>query len=121
MPDNQNDLLAEVLEKMIDCQMSNTQALTGLKSAVDDSNKNSKAILGHFSNGFRSEIKSHITDESAKQNDQQTKILECLKEVKKEIQTFKSVGFWIKVILGFITALGVISAAIIKIVDVVNP
>lgn len=119
MADRQTTLLAEVLEKMIDCQMSSTQALTSLKSTIDESAAYSKEVSAHFKNGFRSEIKGHITSELEKTLNRQKEILSELESIKKTIESFKTVTFWAKVALGFITGIGIIAAAVMKILTMI--
>lgn len=121
MPDSQTELLSEILEKMIDCQMANTQALTSLKSIVDENNNKVKIISAHFTNGFRSEIKEHITKEIKKHVTSEECMIGLLKDLKKEVMAFKTLGFWFKVIVSFVVAFGALAVAIVKILDVIEP
>lgn len=118
MPDRQSDLLPEVLEKMIDCQISNTTALTALKDIVDESNDRVKDVSAHFTNGFRSEIKAHISNELKKIEKNDEQIITLLEAVLKEIKNVKSWGFWAKIFAAFVVGVGGIAAAVIKIIDV---
>lgn len=119
MADRQTTLLTEILEKMIDCQMSSTQALTSLKSTIDETAAYSKEISAHFKNGFRSEIKGHVTSEIDKTLNKQKEILAELESIRKTIESFKSITFWAKVGLGFLTAIGAITAVVLKILTMI--
>ncbi len=60
--DNANalHLISDILDKLIDTQQSTSEANIGLKSSVDDAVEVLENIRGHFTNGFRSELKGHI-------------------------------------------------------------
>lgn len=129
MPETQQTvLLTDILEKMIDCQIANTQAMTAIKSTTDDLMDKCDEIAGHFTNGFRSEIKEHVTQELKKITDSNTKTAVLISEIEKEIQSlkteikeFKTAPFWSKVVLGLVGAIGAIAAAVYMIVDAMKP
>lgn len=169
-------VISEVVEKVISLQSSATEALTTLKTTIDSQTKNTqdavdmmidqaqtiqlikqnltqqseiiKEIAGYFHNGFKQEIKEHVSEE-AKEHDHcgecQGNIVETISEIieehhqfavvmddhlkevdlhldsvkdsmdehiadlKEEIIKFRSFGFWAKIIIGLITALGAIA------------
>jgi polyhydroxyalkanoate synthesis regulator phasin len=128
MPDDKNSalgLISEILDKMIDMQQASTEAMTGLKSAVEDSARNLQEINDHFKNGFRSEIKHHITDELTKRDKPVTDLKEEITELKVTVQDFRELmskpGYWVKLILTTIvataTAIGGIVALIFKLMS----
>ena len=50
-------LVSEVMEKMIDSQISNTQALTSLRNKTEQAEERIKSVETFFVNGFRGDIK----------------------------------------------------------------
>ncbi len=115
MPDN-SDLISEVLEKMIDSQISNTQALTALKSTLDENNDRLKSIDGFFRNGFRQDLRtlvSELEDIQEGQNNLGSKIgsvEDSLRDVKEQNK------LWVKVV-ATIAGLGAIAALIAKFIS----
>jgi len=51
------DIVSQVLEKMIDSQITNTEALVSLKHSADESAQQIKGVSSFFSNGFREDIR----------------------------------------------------------------
>jgi len=66
-------------------------------------------------------ITKEISDKRSEHVVIQENIHNKLTEILENVKTFKTVGFWSKIILGFITAIGIVSAAVIKIVDLIRP
>jgi len=67
---NESNSFELLLDKLIETQVHGANATTGLQSAVQSTNEHLKEvhriledINKHFSNGFRKEIKDHITTE----------------------------------------------------------
>lgn len=67
--DDSLEILSEVLDKLIETQVQNAQVTSELKNAVEDNNQELRElhtmlvkINAHFSNGFRSELKTAILD-----------------------------------------------------------
>lgn len=63
------EILSEVLDKLIDTQIQNAQVTSELKGAVEDNNQELRElqillskINAHFSNGFRHELKTAISE-----------------------------------------------------------
>jgi DNA anti-recombination protein RmuC len=133
MADDKNNsalgLISEILDKMIDMQQASTEAMTSLKSAVEDSARNLQEINDRFKNGFRSELKQHITRELREKSVDATKLLESLQEniveMKTTVKEFHDLmskpGYWVKLILTTVaataTAIGGIVALIFKLMS----
>lgn len=117
-PDSQNDAMFDVLEKMIDSQISNTESLTSFNQILHDCKEKVNEIEDHFTNGFRSELKDYIRTELNKQQLAfQAAINVAVADITKVILEFKRISFWIKIIFGGVVAIGSIAVAIEKIVD----
>ena len=127
MPPSDNHLIAEILEKMIDSQISNTEALTSLKDSVDKLNFVTLDINDHFKNGFRSEIKEHVTkqinyvlDKSKTAHSEQQLLEEniCsrMEQLILEVRSFKKIGFWVKTFGALLGSMAVVVAAIAGII-----
>ncbi len=113
------ELYSEILEKMIDSQIKHTEALTSLESCSDEvinlvaENKESvQEIKAYFTNGFRAEIKRHVTKET---DELKVKIDEMAIKVNKVHSMLTKPTFWIKLLTSIIIAIGAISAAIVAI------
>jgi len=119
--DDVSRLWSDVVEKMIDSQISNTEAATSLRDSINEMNAMLSEIRTHFSNGFRAEIKEHITE----CNEENEKLLKNLvaqnKEIQEEIKSFKKFGFWVRVGGGFIAAIAMIAVAVNAIVQRMGP
>ncbi len=135
-------LLSEITTRMIESQISNTDAISRLNSATEDGNDSLKEICGkldgidsHFSNGFRSEIKNHITSEADEVKEaliaaskKELKIqaetsdifIENTKAIMKKLDKFldfvKNPWSWIKIIAALMTGMAGLIATIISIV-----
>jgi aspartokinase len=62
------NLLSDVIEKVIDAEVASTTALSALKGTVDQlielarqNAENIRVVEEHFKNGFKSEIKNHVS------------------------------------------------------------
>ncbi len=113
----EDSLVSEVLEKMIDSQIANTQALTTLKDSIDQLNSSTSEIKSHFTNGFRADIKKHVTEEFETTHEISANTLAKLNELINEVKHFRSVGFWFKTIGGFIAALAAVAVALAAILS----
>ena len=66
MNNNQKDfinILSEILKKFIEIQESNTKSISAMQEPIKNNSNLLKEINAHFTNGFRSDIKKHVTDE----------------------------------------------------------
>lgn len=133
--------ISEVIEKMVDSQISNTQALTSLKESINHTYEKLQRIEGFFNNGFRTNI-SYIkvnVDEAIKKIEEINKSIasieknqsiEVLSEkleqlnrkvednqqaLKESIESYKKTSFWVKPIVGLITAFCAVIASIMGI------
>jgi len=133
-------LLSEITTRMIESQISNTDAISRLNSSTEDGNDSLKEICGkldgidsHFSNGFRSEIKNHITAEADKvketlllaskrelkiQAETNEDVIENTEEIMNKLNKFldfvKNPWSWIKIIAAILTAILAGIATIMK-------
>jgi len=128
MPNDALVIISDILDKMIDNQKSMTEASVSLKSTVQDTNEILDDIRVHFTNGFRLEIKDHITKEldeqfekDFKQQEDMSKSLQKI-DLKLDIlvDTLTKPWFWIKLVGTVVVSLGVIIAATSKILQYVN-
>ncbi len=114
-----NDFISEVLEKMIDSQIANTQALTALKSTLDENNERLKDIDSFFRNGFRQDIKQLVSESQdstdvCKEGHDKTKTkLNSVEDSLREIKDQNKV--WARVVAA-IVAFAAIAAAVVKII-----
>jgi len=118
--DGSIEFLSEVLDKLIETQVQNAQATSDLKHAVEDNNKHLAELQrqiaevnGHFSNGFRTELKEHMTKELEERasvaNEKSEKILKTINNFTSAIQSPKS---WISAFLFIATLFGSIAAIV---------
>lgn len=138
-------LISDILDKLIDTQQNNAEASASLKSAVFESNKILYDIRAHFTNGFRSEIKKHITSEieefsqsiisdirensrvaiecSKANQTKQDRALESIQDISLKMNTLMDTlnkpWFWIKLVGTVVVALGVIIGAVSKLLQYV--
>ncbi len=97
----EHDLYSELIEKMIDIQIGNAHDMSELKKSIsnlEQSDKKLDEIQDQFSNGFRSEIKEHITKEVAS-------LSTISKDLDKIKQTLTRPWFWIKLFGGIMSGL----------------
>lgn len=115
------ELLSEILDKMIDAQVQNAQVTTDLKNAVEENNRNLKElhdtlvkVNSHFSNGFRQELKTAISD-AAEQIETQghaesKKILDTLTDFTSALKNPKSwIGAFLLIASIFATIAGIVT------------
>lgn len=127
MVDENFSWLSDVMEKMIDSQIANTQALTSLKDSLENTTERMKAVEAFFANGFRSDIKKiiyEVRDSSKELQEAHKKLGEIVmtneelktqnNELMVEVVSYKKVGFWMKAIFGFILTLAAIIAGIVQ-------
>lgn len=139
MEKSQSEILfTDALEKMIDSQIANTEALTALKVHSEETNRHLSKMLDLFSNGFRTDIKMLLLDNN-KNDERFTAILDkmeghklearkgveaYLKEMKEElaerIDTYKRVGFWIKTISCIVGGIAAVVGGILGILKVMG-
>lgn len=134
-------LISEILDKLIDTQSTSAQATSQMRDALQQSNRLLEDINRHFSNGFKTEIKGHITKEvdtlasdldksiaglndRVKNTEEEqaayaiatAKTLdEILKVVKELKDTLERPWFWVKIIAAILGSLAVITAGLLKV------
>ena len=117
---DEGQLFAEVLEKMIELQVRHTEDLTLIKRDASETKKIQSEIQdqvkqtcdhmfdefskvnSHFSNGFRSEIKKHVSDKLSPINDRMETIEGDIGKIK---DTLTKPWFWVKLIGGITSGL----------------
>lgn len=129
-------LISDILDRLIDTQSASAQSVSQMRDSVQQLTAAITALNQHFHNGFRSELKEHVTheikqlderrekgfaalhtqvakwQESAQQQKQTAdETLEVLKELADSL---KKPWFWIKVIGGILGSIAVIIAGILK-------
>ena len=149
MPPKEEDsgalhLISDILDKLIDTQQSNAESNTALKNIVVEAVREIAQMKSHFTNGFKSELKKYITDESEKQTeiliqsiDEQPhlQILQRITEIEAQIKqidenvrknydniisvaaTQKSLWHWVTHVGIVIVGVGTVIAALIKIIQ----
>ena len=107
------NLFTDVLEKMIDAQSKSTTDMELIKKAIQDIEENQSKIHAMFSNGFRSEIKEHVTKASIEVKQNQNNIAKEIELIRKNLT---SPMFWVKligtVLVGF-TAITAVAGRIV--------
>ena len=83
-------VIYDLLDKLIDSQISNTIMLTTLLNAVKLNQEELKEINDHFSNGFRSELKDHITEEQERSQEVIDSILAIIQLHSKILDVLKA-------------------------------
>lgn len=118
---NNNDgpveFLAEMLEKLVDAQLTQTDKISSMKENISVSREDLNYIKSQFTNGFRSEIKNHITSTIKDQNDKEIKGLEAkmdkliqrVDEGHRKIDVFRRPRFWIKILASLLVAIATIT------------
>lgn len=94
-PNQALQMINGVFEKLIDSEITNAQALAQLKSVIDqqiaaikDNNELIRQVLSQFQNGFKKEIKDHITKEITENNEQYQDGLDRVLNLIVEHQTY---------------------------------
>jgi len=133
--DNNSKLISDVLEKMIDSQVSNTHALTSLQGTMETVNDRLQNVEHFFTNGFRDDIKMLVNSANLNKEEQlslirvitaldkrqqqcpllheqakQSLIQECDK-LGYKVDSYKKFGFWFKVVAGFVASISIIAAS----------
>lgn len=106
--DKQLEIVSDILDKMIDLQSQNVQHLSTLSSSIHEITAHVKETNYRFTNGFRSEIKDHVSQEAnniVHEMQETRKIIEeNNKNFRELINTIKSPKVWIQLLIGFIIA-----------------
>ncbi|KKL55514.1 hypothetical protein LCGC14_2254670 [marine sediment metagenome] len=121
------ELLAEILDKLIETQVQNAQVTADLKNAVEDNNRHLKElhelltkVNEYFSNGFRQELKYSITEAvqhinhnvEAKSKQAETESHKILKAVTDFTQALKSPKSWIGAFLLLASIFGAVAGIV---------
>ena len=103
------EFLTELLEKLVDAQLAQSDNMSALKGHVSTCCEDIKWVKSQFTNGFRSEIKTHITQTAKDQNDvceeiaqKIDTIIEETKSVNEKVQIYTKPSFWAKVIIAIL-------------------
>lgn len=121
------ELLSDVMENLIEANRSNSQSVSEMKPLVHDTKEIALEILRKFQNGFRQEMKNHISlevktqadtirasiAELSKQLDEQKKIIEANGvEIRYFRNTIRKPQFWIKLITALMLAIAALVTTI---------
>jgi len=135
--DKGSDLPTEVFEKLIDSQIENTRSLTSLTETVKSVACRLQDIERFFTNGFRSDIKQLLSEVDTLK-DQTKKTSEMLdhmedtyderfrkrqtqyQSITDKIESYKKIGFWFKVVAGFIGAIALIVGSILAVAKILG-
>lgn len=115
---------------MIDENIKNAEALSALRSAISEQRDDIDKILDEFHNGFRSDIKSHVTEETKRAieslYDKIKSMMESEEDKKKRkihykkvndfIDTCKNPKTWLSLIVSFIVGMSVLVGGIATLV-----
>ena len=97
------EFLTELLEKLVEAQIAQSDKMSAIKVQSEVSTDKIAWIKSQFTNGFRSEIKTHITAAVDDHNRIcQTKLDVIVKEVQlltDKVSTYQQPKFWAKVIV----------------------
>lgn len=118
--DNALKIISDVLEKMIDSQIENTEAMTSVKGELDEVESNTDTILSYFRNGFRSEIKEHISNEINVLKKSQEDIAKEVEKLTRQARSINSFSFWAKMVGSFIGSIAIIAGAIMGIINLIE-
>ena len=115
------EFLTELLEKLVDAQIQQSERMAEMRSQVQECHEKMNWIKTQFTNGFRSEIKNHITDELKRHNEfSQEKFQNLITDVAAANRKFDAIRhpkFWIKVLIGVIITVAGATATIVQIYD----
>lgn len=112
------EVLADLLEKLVDVQVVQSEKLSVLKELTRSSAVDIDGIRAQFSNGFKSEIKKHVSEETQTMLDKMVSLESKVSEVDNKLEGFQKPGFWAKIIVSFLVAVGTIAVAAVRIADV---
>jgi len=120
-------LISDILDKLIDSQQANAETNMALRKSVEEMARAVEKLNGHFSNGFRSELKQHMEDTIAKYSVSHDAMyggkeyVETLKDIRTNVKDIKNTQhnwwFWIKHVGLIIAGFGGVIAAIIKVIQ----
>ena len=110
-------LVSDILNKFTDKQRESIEELKKLNSSMQEAMSNLDKIESHFTNGFRSEIKDHIDEQSEKIVDKINIIGKKVIEINRDLDTLKKSmqkpWYWIKLFASLIIAIATLAATII--------
>ena len=118
-------IISDILDKLIDTQQNNAETSANLRAAVQESNVILDDIRTHFTNGFRSEIKTHISKEIKDHVDKteitsqesSNALADINNKLDKVVDTLTKPWFWVKLIATTVVAIGLIAGAMIKLAE----
>ena len=83
-------VIYDLLDKLIDSQITNTIMLTTLLNSSKTNQEDLKEINSHFTNGFRSDLKEHITEEQEQIQKALDHILSIIENQSKILDILKT-------------------------------
>ena len=128
MPSNEDsllDLVSTLIDKMTETQSSTTSVMSDFKNTIEEMRKENEElheqndkIIGLFQNGFRSEFKEYVDKKADEQTREIEKALYKRKdEIIESVDSFKKIGFWLKLFMLFTIGVGTISAVAYRFVE----
>jgi len=117
-----DEILSDLLEKIINIQANTVETMTKNAEQVKRNAQILANLETQFQNGFRSEIKNHVSkiiaEARAEASEDRKQIKSFLEKVNKNLdklnETLQSPRFWIYIIGSIIAAIAVIMAALAK-------
>jgi len=129
MSDSINQVVLNFLDRMIDENIRSAEILAALKSEIHEQRGEVDKILRQFQNGFRTDIKTHVSQHADKQMDLLYEIKERLetKEEKKKRLTYydkiedfidkvQSPKTWISLFVAFVVGIATLIGGIATLV-----
>jgi hypothetical protein len=114
-------LISDILDKLIEAQQKNADTNASVSVLLDETVESVRHIKSLFTNGFRSEIKGHITQESEKVIQNQSKILDSIEtsnnNIMKVYDALSKPWYWIKLFGTMLGAIAIIITAVWKSLD----
>lgn len=117
-------LISDILDRLIDAQASNAEAMSSLKKAVEVMEREINELNRHFSNGFKSELKAHTKEMFAEHRDKQDdkyggkELFTTIKSIHSNVEEIKTVQhswwYWIKHVGLVVAGFGACVAAVVK-------
>ena len=125
-----NQVVLSFLDRMIDESAKTTEALTTLRDNIKEQRDQLEKINNHFSNGFRSDIKEHITVEAGEVKDsvQETRHLvqqvilriESEEEKRQRLESYKKMDDFLDMVKNPKTYITVLASVIIALTTLVS-
>ena len=108
--------LSELLERLVEAQLVQSEKMANLYTREEITSTDIKWIKSQFTNGFRSEIKKHLTDAMDEHNKCAHEKLEILTKeiiaIHSKIRMYSRPKFWAKIGLAVLVSMISVSFAV---------